>query len=339
MPCGAALWKTSLVITVLVAVGAIAGRNQVVGGGREWGAWTARAPIPTPRSDLAVGVANGILYAVGGRTLTTDNLSTVEAYDPTKDTWTVKAPMPTPRGGHTVGVVNSTLYAVGGDSSPGKGPSGTVEAYDPIKNTWTVKAPMVTPRGGHAVGVINGILYAVGGSTTGPSGVVEAYDPTTNTWSARAPMPTSRVSPAVGVVNGILYAVGGVCCSPGHGSHILNTVEAYDPTTNTWTEKAPVPTPRGGLAVGVVNGILYAVGGAIEGKGAVKIVEAYDPARNMWTARTPMPTGRTFLAVGVVNGILYTVGGLGTVGTPNGIGGPGFKVVLDGGTYAYKVAP
>jgi hypothetical protein len=36
-----------------------------------------------------------------------------------------------------------------------------------------------------------------------------------------------------GVVNGILYAVGGA-----QGGGDLNTLEAYDPTTDTWTLKA-----------------------------------------------------------------------------------------------------
>ncbi len=41
-----------------------------------------------------------------------------------------------------------------------------------------------------------------------------------------------------------------------------NTVEAYDPTTNTWTTKAPMPTPRSHMAAGVVNDIIYVVGGS-----------------------------------------------------------------------------
>jgi hypothetical protein len=40
-------------------------------------------------------------------------------------------------------------------------------------------------------------------------------------------------------------------------SVILNTVEAYDPLTNTWTPKAPMPTARYNFGAGVVNGILY----------------------------------------------------------------------------------
>lgn len=123
-------------------------------------------------------------------------------------------------------------------------------------------------------------------------------------------MPTMRNSaiPAEGV-NGILYVVGGSCCNPGHGSTILATVDAYDPTTNTWTKKAPMPTPRLYHSLGVIDQILYAVGGDGE-QGLVSAVEAYDPATNRWTAKTPMPTARFLHAVGVANGLLYVVGGI-----------------------------
>jgi hypothetical protein len=53
-----------------------------------------------------------------------------------------------------------------------------------------------------------------------------------------------------------LYAVGG-----SNGSSTLSLVEAYDPATNTWTSQTPMPTARFFLGGGVVNGILYAVGG------------------------------------------------------------------------------
>ena len=62
-----------------------------------------------------------------------------------------------------------------------------------------------------------------------------------------------------------------------------------------WTTKAPMPTPRTGLAAGVVNGILYAVGGN-DGVSFLGTVEAYDPATNTWTTKASMPTVRTGLA-------------------------------------------
>jgi N-acetylneuraminic acid mutarotase len=76
-----------------------------------------------------------------------------------------------------------------------------------------------------------------------------------------------------------------------------------------WTTKAPMPTARGYLAVGAVNGIIYAVGGTSGATGMLATVEAYDPATNVWTTKASMPTPRCCLAVGAVNGILYAVGG------------------------------
>ena len=137
---------------------------------------------------------------------------------------------------------------------------------------------------------------------------------------------------AVGVVNGILYAVGGACCAPGENVTILNTVEAYDPTTDKWTAKAPVPTARYG-PVGVVNGILYVVGG-VSKDSIIGTVEAYDSNTNKWTTKVPLPEPRYGHAVGVANGILYAVGGHGIVGT-----GSASNVVEDGRNYALKVAP
>jgi N-acetylneuraminic acid mutarotase len=75
----------------------------------------------------------------------------------------------------------------------------------------------------------------------------------------------------------------------------------------TWTTKAPLRTARGGLSAGVLNGLLYAVGGW--NGNVVATVEAYDPATNMWTTRAPMPTPRGDLAVGAINNAIYAVGG------------------------------
>ncbi len=337
-------------------------RAQVFG---QDGTWIPKTPIPTPRHGLAVGVVNGILYAVGGQIAHTgvggytEFLSTVEAYDPSTNSWTTKASMPTPRGGLTVGVVDGILYALGGYGSQTKPTLDTMDAYDPVRNTWTAEASMPTARGGVAVGVARGKLYAVGGwgTTTGPTGLVEAYDPLTNRWTVKAPMPSPRVALGVGVVNGILYAVGGACCNPGHGSRILGTVEAYDPATNTWTTKAPMPTPRYYLAVGVANEILYVVGGH-KGSGGnaptttetgyattVGVVEAYDPSKNVWTAKAPLPGNTNFVSLGSVNGILYAVGGAkwvpaGPDSYPLCGSSPAcVKSVEDPITYAFKAVP
>src|SRR5690349_16296583 len=81
------------------------------------------------------------------------------------------------------------------------------------------------------------------------------------TWTSKTPLPTPRSHLAVGEVNGVLYAIGGMKDRPCCPYPFIATVEAYDRMTDTWTSKASMPTARADLGVGVVNGILYAVGG------------------------------------------------------------------------------
>jgi N-acetylneuraminic acid mutarotase len=76
-----------------------------------------------------------------------------------------------------------------------------------------------------------------------------------------------------------------------------------------WAEKSPMPTPRYGVELASINGILYAVGGEQMGGVMLPTVEAYDPASNTWTNMAPMSTARCAHAVDVVNGILYSIGG------------------------------
>ena len=276
------------------------------------GTWTTKAPMPTPRSHLAVGEVNGILYAVGGMKnrpscCPDPFIATVEAYDPSTDIWTTKASMPTPRADLGVGVVSGIVYALGGNNLDNFLGMATVEAYDPSTDTWTSKASMPTARYGFGVVVINGVLYAVGGRGTNELATLEAYDPATDTWTTKAPMPTPRGRLAAGVVNGILYALGG----GDYFSGCFATVEAYNPTTNTWTSKTPMFIVRNSPGAGTVNNVLYAVGGAQNCTGASTTgeVEAYDSITDAWTIMPPMPTARLGVGVGVANGVLYAMGG------------------------------
>lgn len=60
---------------------------------------------------------------------------------------------------------------------------------------------------------------------------VYRYDPQTDVWTAVAPMSISRDAVGVCLLGDRLYAVGGY-----DGQVYLNTVEAYDPLTNEWTQ-------------------------------------------------------------------------------------------------------
>lgn len=232
--------------------------------------------------------------------------------------WTTKTSMPTARFGLGAATVNGIIYAMGGDVNYyGCGPTSANEAYDPATNTWTAKAPLITPHmNGFGVAVLNNNIYVIGGSPqcTNPTRAVEAYDPATNTWTAKAPLPASPggyglVDAAVGVINGILYVAGGST-----EAGITNTLYAYDPETNTWATKTPMPIGRYVGVGAVVNGILYVVGGNVSGGTAATSTFAYDPITDTWSTKAPMNISRGWLTAAVVNNRIYAIGG-GTAAT------------------------
>jgi len=77
-----------------------------------------------------------------------------------------------------------------------------------------------------------------------------------------------------------------------------------------------MPTPRSGIAAGVMNGKLYVVGGFSAGSTTGAELEAYDPISDSWSTLSLMPTPRGDLAAGVVNDKLYTAGGTFLPGQP-----------------------
>jgi N-acetylneuraminic acid mutarotase len=151
------------------------------------------------------------------------------------------------------------------------------------------------------------VLAACGGrEVLGPSTPDVPFAPTdappaavTNVWLTKTSMPTARSGLAAGVVNGVIYVIGGA------NGPSLTTVEAYNPSTNTWATKAPLPKGLEFLnGTGVINGVLYVAGGSSAGVATLGLY-AYSPSTNTWTAKTGMPSGSSCGASGVIAGKLY----------------------------------
>jgi hypothetical protein len=181
--------------------------------------------------------------------------------------------------------------------------------------TWTSKAPLLGPLYAHAAATLNGQVHIVGGSNPAfcfSLLVHDIYDPVSDTWTPSAPMTTGRSQPAAAVLkvngNDQLFVVGG---STSCGVRTAS-MEAYDPVTNTWTPKAPMPGgPRSHMAAAVIDGLLYVVGGmqfdAFDGM--TTLAEVYNPATDTWSTIAPMPNARYAMAAGAIDGVLYVAGG------------------------------
>jgi N-acetylneuraminic acid mutarotase len=135
-------------------------------------------------------------------------------------------------------------------------------------------------------------------------------------WRAAASAPMKRTEVAARTVGGKIYVVGGFE-EPSLGNvlsfAISAAVEEYDPSTDRWTARAPMPVGLHHVGTGVAGGRLYVVGGykqsGLSVWGPVATLYMYDPAADAWTERAPMPTARGALSVAVHDGKLYAIGG------------------------------
>jgi N-acetylneuraminic acid mutarotase len=243
--------------------------------------------------------------------------------------WKGKTSMPTPRwnAGVTIGT-KGKIYVLGGtDGSSSTITLATVEEYDPSTDTWTERADMPAAyQGVSAVGADNGKIYAFGGSywysefgLPGEwwySADVEEYDPMTDTWSKKANMPHPRAYAAAAKGNnGKIYIFGGINNSyMSCPYYCQNDVEEYDPSNDTWSSKAYMPTLRLiASAALATSGKIYVIGGEQSPwYGSLNTVEEYDPSTDTWQSRAGLPTARSGLAaVGASNGRIYVIGGKG----------------------------
>ena len=166
--------------------------------------------------------------------------------------------------------------------------------------------------------VVGGKLYAIGGADTDLTSAdhafiglnsVEAFDPQTGTWAEVTPMRTARSSPGAAVLDGKIYVSGGDTNAADTSDAFANTVEVYDPQTNTWGTAAPMVMARNSHCMAELGGQIYAVGGLDNGISRLSSAEAFDPQTNTWTPVASMSTERSQFSLTAVRGKLFAVGG------------------------------
>ncbi|MGA2680906.1 MAG: hypothetical protein ABSF44_03800 [Candidatus Bathyarchaeia archaeon] len=129
-------------------------------------------------------------------------------------------------------------------------------------------------------------------------------------------MPTARGGLGLAVVNGKIFAIGGDAEKVSRGQHvsggIVGTNEEYDPVTDTWTTKSPMPTPRTFFAITVYQNKIFCIGGSANNgrdNPPTGVNEVYNPATDSWETKAAMPTPRDALQANVLNGKIYCIGG------------------------------
>ena len=114
----------------------------------------------------------------------------------------------------------------------------------------------------------------------------------------------NRQRHAAAAVDGKIYVMGGY----GSGGP-LDSVEMYDPQTDSWQQVARMPQGRESHAAAAMGGKIYVSGGVVVGDSCTATLLAFDPQANTWTELASMGTARYGHTSAAIGGKLYVFGG------------------------------
>jgi len=223
--------------------------------------------------------------------------------------WNKKCNMPGPLYAFDAATLGNKIYAIGGRGKEERHDRYTY-VYDPVKDSWEVKKEPMFPRSNHAVAALGNKIYVFGGNDSASK--AEAYDVDADSWKELAPLPSPRmhINYSAAVCNDKIYLIGGLEKKGGiYYDTDSNKNEMYDPLNNTWTEKAPLPSPRQTAAIIAFGGKIYVISGKVKYDDRNDVF-VYDPKNDSWQTRTPMPETRFISGVAVVKDKIIVITGV-----------------------------
>ncbi|XP_062057844.1 LOW QUALITY PROTEIN: kelch domain-containing protein 7B [Lepus europaeus] len=207
-------------------------------------------------------------------------------------------------------LVLPSLYQVSrsgsrGEEAPPSGPPllpppTHLHVFNPQENTWwpLTQVPEEAPLRGCGLCTMHNYLFLAGGIRgSGAKAVcsneVFCYNPLTNIWSQVRPMQQARAQLKLVALDGLLYAIGGEC---------LYSMECYDPRTDAWTSRAPLPAGTFPVAHEAVacRGDIYVTGGHLFYR-----LLRYSPVKDTWDECPYSATHRRSSDMVALGGFLY----------------------------------
>jgi len=154
---------------------------------------------------------------------------------------------------------------------------------------------------------LDGELYCFGGINQHERsgsyvwyGINEKYNTETSNWTATTP----PLNTAVVACQNRLYSIGA-------------PTQVYDPSTDTWSNRASLPKRLGDVKPNVVDGKIYVISGAeasvsLAGPVISDVTYEYDPELDSWSTMASIPTPVEGYSSAVLDGRIYIMGGAAT---------------------------
>ncbi|KAM5174224.1 kelch domain-containing protein 7B [Callospermophilus lateralis] len=175
-----------------------------------------------------------------------------------------------------------------------------LHVFNPQENIWRplTQVPEEAPLRGCGLCTMHNYLFLAGGIRgSGAKAVcskeVFCYNPLTNIWSQVRPMQQARAQLKLVALDGLLYAIGGEC---------LYSMERYDPRTDAWTLRAPLPAGTFPVAHEAVacRGDIYVTGGHLFYR-----LLRYSPVKDSWDECPYSASHRRSSDMVALGGFLY----------------------------------
>ncbi len=270
--------------------------------------WVTLPDVPVPVQEVAVEALDGLVYVVGGLGGSTSGLTTVWVWDGVG--WAAGVPLPGAIHHANLVAFEGALYVLGAMVT-GFDPVNVVWRWRPGDAAWEELAPVADGlfRGASAVGVMGDTIWVIGGSAFGSVATAFSWRPSDQVSTPLPDLPLPLDHLGGEVVDGVFYVLGGRSFGV---TAVQAGVWALRPGDTSWSARAEVPTARGGVATGVLDGKIYVIGG--EGNpdvesGIFPDVERYDPVADTWESLESMPTPRHGTQGAVVGNTLIVPGG------------------------------
>ncbi len=134
-------------------------------------------------------------------------------------------------------------------------------------------------------------------------------------WTKKAPMRFARSEFQAAAVNGKIYVIGGGRTDLRDGkpfdSYTNGDTDEYDPKTDTWRVRTPMPEGGTHNSIAVLDGKIYIAGGFAGRQHTLPTasLHSYDPATDTWRKLASLSSPRASISLTAVGGKIHAFGG------------------------------
>ena len=148
-------------------------------------------------------------------------------------------------------------------------------------------------------------IYIVGGrnSTNQRTNTLLSFDLDSGEWNELSAMSTAREGAKLVWYQNEIWALGG------YDSEFLDSVESYDPVSDTWQSRTSLPQTRGWAIAWTQNGEIYVGGGRSNGGHHHDSVIKYDTFSDSWINVGTLPEIKYVADATVLNGYIFVISG------------------------------